>query len=289
MLGIGFFKGQPTEYVIKHVGGRIVREGPGLAFYFLHYNTTIAAIPTNSTDSDFIFNEVSNDFQSVTIQGQFTYRICNPRLAGELLNFSVSPRSHRYISDEPERLPQRISNVIRMGTRDEVQKLPLEDSLRGSQAMAATVFARVREQELLAPMGVELLNLYFLSISPTPEVANALEAEHRESLMRTADEAIYARRAAAVEKERAIKQNELNTDITLEQQREQLITLEGSNLQRQAEFRGKALAMEAEFRAQAMQLEAAAYSGVDSMKVAALALRELSTHADSLVGLLRRE
>ena len=137
---------------------------------------------------------------------------------------------------------------------------------------------------MLAPMGVELLNLYFLTINPTPEVARALEAEHRESLLRIADEAIYARRAAAVEQERAIKQNELNTDISLEQLREQLIDLEGANLEQQAEFRGKALAIEAEFRAKAMRLEADAYAGVDALKAAALALRDLSAHADRLLG-----
>ena len=30
-MEIGFFKGQPTDYVIKYVSGRIAREGMGLA------------------------------------------------------------------------------------------------------------------------------------------------------------------------------------------------------------------------------------------------------------------
>jgi hypothetical protein len=102
------------------------------------------------------------------------------------------------------------------------------------------VLGRIRDAQLLSAMGVELMSIFFVSAKPTPEVAKALEAEYRETLLRKADEAIYARRAAAVEEERKIKENELNTDITLEQNRQQLIELEGNNQQREAEFRGRA-------------------------------------------------
>ena len=48
-------------------------------------------------------------------------------------------------------------------------------------------------------------------------MGKALEAEYREGLQQRADQAIYARRAAAVEQERRIKENELNTQVLLEQ------------------------------------------------------------------------
>ncbi len=85
-----------------------------------------------------------------------------------------------------------------------------------------------------------MLNLYFVAAKPTPEVAKALEAPYRESLLRQADEAIYKRRAAAVDEERKIKENERNSEIALEQQRQQLIALEGENSIQEAEFQGKA-------------------------------------------------
>lgn len=34
LFGLKFFKGQPTDYVIKYVSGRLRREGLGLAFYY---------------------------------------------------------------------------------------------------------------------------------------------------------------------------------------------------------------------------------------------------------------
>jgi hypothetical protein len=36
-------------------------------------------------DGAFVFNEVTNNFQSVTIQGQLTYRIHDPRRGGTLV------------------------------------------------------------------------------------------------------------------------------------------------------------------------------------------------------------
>ena len=98
------------------------------------------------------------------------------------------------------------------------------------------------------PLGAELLNVYFTSAKPTPEVAKALEADYRETLLRKADIAVYARRAAAVEEERKIKENELNTDIALEEQRQRLIDLQAENSLREAQARGKALEEEAGYR-----------------------------------------
>ena len=49
-----------------------------------------------------------------------------------------------------------------------------------------------------------------------------LEAKVREQFLLEADEAIYTRRNAAVEQERSIKENELNTEIAVEQKKRQI-------------------------------------------------------------------
>lgn len=284
MPGIGFFKGQPTDYVIKYVSGRVRAEGQGLAFYYLSHNTNVVAVPTSSSDADFVFNEITNNFQEVTIQGQFTWRISEPRTAASLLNYAIVPRSRTYLSDEPERLPQRIRNILQMQARGEILSRTLEAVIAESEMMDSSILERVRTEALLEPMGVELLNLYFLSVRPAPDVGKALEADYREALLRRADEATYARRAAAVEQERKIKENELNTDIALEQQREQRIDLEGSNLEREAVYRGAAMQREAEFRARAMELETTAYADVEPLKILSFAVREVSTRLERLLG-----
>src|SRR5919108_2168217 len=91
VLNIGYYKAQPTEYVRQFVRGRLVREGQALSFYYLKHHTSIVVVPTSSIDASFIFNELTGNFQAVVVQGQFTYRILDPRRAAELLNFAIDP------------------------------------------------------------------------------------------------------------------------------------------------------------------------------------------------------
>lgn len=276
---IGFFKGQPTEYVIRYVGGRVAQEGQGLTFVYWKPTASIVAVPTSSVDVGFVFHETTGNFQSVTIQGQFTYRITQPRQTAALLNFSIEPRRRSYLSSDPEKLSQRITNVIQMETRREVLARSLEETLRESETIAESVFTQIRTRGLLEPMGVELTSVYFLSARPTPEVAKALEAEYRETLLRNADEAIYARRASAVEEERKIKENELQTDIALEERRQQFISLQGENTRQEAEHRGKALEVEAGYRNRALTMELEAYRTLEPKAVLALAMRDMGQNA----------
>lgn len=282
MLGIGYFKSLPTDYVIKYSGGRAVKEGQGLAFFYLRHNTQVVAVPTSSTDANFVFNEVTSSFQSVTIQGQFTYRIKNPKRVAELLNFTFDPKTRAYVSNDPERLSQRITNIIQMETRGELQTRSLEDVLGQYEAIASAVFRRVQEAKLLDTLGVELLSVFIVSAKPTPEVGKALEASYRETLLRKADEAIYARRAAAVEEERKIKENELSTEITLEERRQQLITLQGDNAVREAENRGKATELEGQYQAKAREAALAVYKSFEPKTLLALALNEMGQHAGNI-------
>lgn len=288
-----FFKGEPTHYVIKYVGGRVAREGAGLAFYYLRHNTQIVTVPTTSTDASFVFNEVTNNHQAVTIQGQFTYRIRDPKQAATLLNFTIDLYRRSYVSDDPEQLSQRVANVIQVETRAEVQQRSLEETLTQSSAMSTEVLARLQTSPLLQPLGVELLSIYFLSVKPTPEMAKALEADYRESLLRRADEAVYARRAAAVDEERKIKERELETERTLEQQREQLIRLQGENARREAEHRGQVLELDAQARARAnevewqarnraLEAELTTYGKLDPRSLLALGLREIGLNAGKI-------
>jgi regulator of protease activity HflC (stomatin/prohibitin superfamily) len=283
MLGLwGFFKGQPTEYVIRYANGRVVQEGQGLAFVYWRPSTSIAVVPTSSNDVGFVFHETTGNFQSVTIQGQFTYRIADPRRAAGLLNFTIEPKRRAYLSGDADKLPQRITNVVQMEARREVLARSLEQTLRETESIAAGVQARIETQNLLDSLGVELLAVYVQSAKPTPEVGKALEASYRETLLRNADEAIYARRGAAVAEERKIKESELATDIALEEQRQQFIGLQGANAEQEADFRGRALEREAGYRARAQTLELSAYQTLDPKAVLALGLRELGQNASKI-------
>lgn len=218
---LNFMKVPPTTYVLQYKHGRIKREGAGLSFIYYAPTSTIVAIPMASTDVPFVFLESTADFQSVTIQGRLTYRVSDPKRLASVLDFSVDSR-RVYVSEDPRKLPERLVHTLQSLTRAITQKLNLTDVLVSSDSIVVEALAKLRASQAVAAFGVEILSLSLLAIQPTPEMGRALEAEAREALQRRADEAIYARRNAAVEQERLIKESELNTEIAVEEKRRQI-------------------------------------------------------------------
>src|SRR6185436_1279476 len=197
MIVIKFIKVQPTTYLLQYRGGKIIREGVGLSFFYYAPTTSLVAVPVASTDTPFIFQETTADFQSVTIQGQVTYRVGEPKRLAALLNYTLARDGDTYASEDPDNLPERVIHVINVLARAELQKLPLREAIRASDALVRTVKAGLVASEEITSLGLEVLGLSILAIKPTPETARALEAETRERLFREADEAIHARRNAA--------------------------------------------------------------------------------------------
>ena len=222
MFGLRFIKMQPTSYLLQYKKGRIVREGAGLSFFYYAPTSSLVAVPIASTDAPFIFNEVTSDFQEISIQGQANYRITDPKRVSQLLNFTLDASARTYISDDPQRLSARVINVIKVLTRKELQTLALRDALRASDTLVQQVSKGLAASTEISSLGLEVIGLSILAIKPNPETGRALEAEAREQLLREADEAVYARRNSAVEQERAIRENELNTEIAVENKKRQI-------------------------------------------------------------------
>ncbi len=222
MLGMQFIKAQPTTYLIEHRKGKRIREGAGLSFYYFAPFTTLVAIPIGSIDIPFIFQEVTADFQEVTVQGQTVYRVADPGKLAQMLNFTLNPKASGYVSEDPQKLPTRVINCIQVLMRNGLQNLPLREALRSADELVRQVRQGLINSDILAALGLEVLDLSVLAIKPTPETARAIEADMREQLLRAADEAIDARRNAAIERERAIKENELDTQVALENKKRQI-------------------------------------------------------------------
>lgn len=221
MLGLRFIKVPPTTHVIHFRNGQAVRQGPGLSFFCFAPTSVICEIPLAATNVPFVFNEVTSDFQDATVQGELTYRVVDPvRLAG-LLDFSVDPRG-RYRSEDPAKLSDQLVHEAQIHARSFTQKLPLKQLLVRSDELCTELLAGLRSGEALRRLGLEVLGLTIHSIKATPEMAKALQATAREELLLAADQAVYARRNAAVELERTIKENELNTEIAVEQKQRQV-------------------------------------------------------------------
>jgi hypothetical protein len=90
MFGFRFIKIPPTTHVIQYSGGNVVREGTGLSFFYYSPTTSLVSVPLGSTDVPFIFEEQTGDYQTVSLQGQITYRIADPKKLAGLMDFTLA-------------------------------------------------------------------------------------------------------------------------------------------------------------------------------------------------------
>jgi len=209
-------------FVQQYKGGKIRREGIGLSFMHYAPTTTLVAIPTGTTEAHFMFDEVTADFQEVTLQGNITYRIAEPTKIANLLDFTLLANGRDYTTDDPQKLEQRIINLVTVAIRKELKAMNLRQALKAVDNLADAVYPLLAEAKEIKGLGIEIMGLAILAIRPTPETARALEAEAREQILKEADDAIYFRRNAAVEQERKVKENELNTEVAIENKKREI-------------------------------------------------------------------
>ena len=221
MFGINYIKFDSMTYVIEYKNGKPLNEGKGLSFFYFAPQTSIVAIPTGSSDANFIFNEMTSDFQEVSIQGVVTYKIEKPKQLAELLDFTVDSDG-MYKTDDFEKLNERIINAVQTITASFVRKLNLKKAIVGADELEKLIEVELENAETIISLGIKPLGINVMAIKPTPEMSRALEAEARENLQKEADGAIYERRNFAVEQERMIKQSELNTEIAIEEKKKEI-------------------------------------------------------------------
>ncbi len=221
MFGINFIKFDSMTYVIKFKNGQVAKEGRGLSFFYYAPTTSISAVPLGSNNLPFIFNESTKDYQTVTIQGQITYKIGNPKQLADVLDFTVNGNGI-YKKDDTEKLNQTIVNEAQTATSSFIHQLGLKEAIRSAKIIETKITDGLSNSQAIKLLGIEILSINILAIKASPEMERALETETRESLQQEADQAIYARRNFAVEQERKIKESELNTEIAIEEKNKQI-------------------------------------------------------------------
>jgi hypothetical protein len=301
MFGIGYLKAPPTTYVLHYKAGVLKREGTGLSFLYYRPTSTVVMVPAASADVPFVFADLTRDFQEVTVQGQITYRVVEPKKLARLLDYSVD-HGGKHKSDDPDKLESRLVHAAQVLAQNVIGKLTLRETLGASELLVKVITDGLRAHELIAMLGIEPLGVTILQIRATPEMARALEADARERLQREADESIYARRNAAVEQERIIKESELSTelaveakkreirerkmaaDIAVEDQRKELVARKAENDKQDADARAYAIAatLEPIKSVDWKTLVAASAGGNDPKMMIALAFRELAENATKI-------
>jgi hypothetical protein len=266
-----YYKGDPTNYVLRHRNGKLVQHGVGISFFYLPTITTIATIPLASQESPFIFNETTADFQEVSIQGSLTFHLTDPLELAKKLDFSIVAGTPMYSSEDPQQLVQRVVNAVQAHTRSEVSERSLERALTEVKDLSKVVYDKVARAPEMARLGIEIEGLHFTAVKATPEMQKALEADFRESLHKRADQAIYDRRKSAVEEERKIRKSEINTEVEVENRRKDLVDMQARN----------SLTL-AEADAEADRMKLSPYGDMPPEALVGLALKEWAANAGAI-------
>jgi regulator of protease activity HflC (stomatin/prohibitin superfamily) len=216
MLGINFFKADSSTFVIKAVNGQTRKKGKGLSFFYNAATSSIAAIPINAQEAPFIFKLLTADFQTLTVQGQITYRVIDPEKMAEMLNFNLKSDGQTYRSEDPLKLSDRVLRIVQTLVQNKVQHTGLREALKLGQDLVILIRDQLAVESALEAMGIVLADVAISAIQATPETSRALEAQARESILKEADDAIYDRRKSAVEQERTIKEAELQTELSVQ-------------------------------------------------------------------------
>ncbi|NTW28519.1 MAG: band 7 protein [Coriobacteriia bacterium] len=223
-------RSEPSMQVVRYRKGAAVQRGRGLAFWFHPLSTAVAEVPMDDRQLTLTFQGVSLDFQEVYVQGVVTWRVIDPNVLVNRLDFHIALDSGRWASEPLQQVAGLLTRVSQEIALDWIAERRLADVLaEGVSALREKIAEGLVGEPGLAEMGLEVATVRISSVRPSSEMEKALQTPVREAIQQSADEALFHRRASAVEKERAIAENELQNQIELAKREEQLIDQQGAN------------------------------------------------------------
>lgn len=191
------------------------------------------------------FHARTSDFQDVAVQATVTYRIVDP---GSRPRGSTSPSTPTPAPGAArlEQLGSLLTETAQQHALDVLARTTLAAALvDGVASVRERIAGGLGAEPRLPATGIEVVAVRVVALRPEPEVERALRTPAREQIQQEADKATYERRAVAVERERAIAENELASQIELARREEQLVDQRGTNARREAEEHAAADAVRA--------------------------------------------
>ena len=249
-------RAEHSAHLLVYKTDTLRRSGRGLAFWFVPLTTSVAEVPVDDRELTFLFHGRTADFQDVSAQGVLTYRVVAPETIAERIDFSVDLAKGYYKKQPLEQLAAMLTELAQQLAIAWIGKTPVRAVLAtGQDEVRGRIEAGLAAEQSLGAMGLEIVSVRVSAIKPTADLEKALEMPSREAIQQQADEATFQRRALAVEKERAIQENELQNQIELARREASLIEQHGLNERRRAEEESEASRIAAEGRANNTRLE----------------------------------
>lgn len=250
-------RGNVTTHVQHVRNGRVVHAGVGASFWFRPLSAVLSEVPVDDRELPLLFHARTADFQDVTTQATLSFRIVDPAAVAGRIDFSIDPTTGRWRGSPLDQVTGLLTETAQQYALDLIASRTLAETLAAGVApVREAISSGLAADDRLAATGLAILGVRVVALRPEPEMEKALLTPTREQVQADADKATYERRAMAVERERAIGENELQNKIELARREEQLVTQQGANKRREATEKAAAAKITVEAQAQNAQITA---------------------------------
>lgn len=287
-------RSEASSHVIRFHGGKPARSGRGLTFWFMPESASISEVPMDDREMTIFVKGRSKDFQDVGVQGTITWRVADPDLLAQRVDFSIGLVTGEHQNEPLQRIETRLNGLASQTVLQCMAEKPVRELLdAGLDPLRLRLETTLAEAAALTDIGVVVVTVRLTNLAPSKELERALQTPTFEALQQKADEATFERRALAVDKERAIAENELANRTELARREKMLIAEEADNARNRATGVAEASQIEAgaeaerirtieSARAEAEQAHVDVYKDVAPAVLLGLAAREFAGKLDTI-------
>ena len=181
---------------------------------------------------------------------------------------------------------KRITNLAKTSASKFVNARDVKVVIHAQEELAEFLSEEMTSNEAIKELGLDVVTVSILAVSPSVETKRALESATREQILQQQDDAIYKRRNAAIE---------LNTEIKVAEKEHENQMLRQKNALEEVELESKVTKEKADARAYANEvvlkameavdkdiLLAILLSGMDSKTLIAKAFNSLAENTDKI-------
>ena len=248
--GFRQLRAEASSHIQYFRKGKLKNSGRGLAFLFLPDEASISEIPMDDRQLSFFFKGEAVDFQGLSVQGTLMWRVANPAILGDRIDFTVDLDLGLHTGQPIDHINAVLAGLVQQFANAYLKQSGVRELLKAGLApLQAAIANAFTSDHTLDEMGLELVGVSVTGLAPSSELSRALQAPTFESLQQQADEATFSRRALAVEKERAIAENELSNEIELATRQKELIARQDINARSEAEAAAAAMKIESDAEA----------------------------------------
>lgn len=245
-------RAETASHIQYFRNGTLKKSGRGLSFWFDPNGASITEVPMDDRELTFMIKGQSNDYQDLAVQGTLVWRVADPADVASRVDFTIDLAKGLHRSKPEDQIRSVLIGLVREFADTYLRQSGVRALLEAGLApLQAAVNAGFRADPTVTGMGLAIVSIRVAALTPSSELYRALQAPTFESLQQKADEATFSRRALAVEKERAIAENELSNQVALATRRKDLIARDDANARSEAEAMAASQRITAEANAEA--------------------------------------